>query len=424
MANYNSPPNKRIPTAEQLAAMVAAYEAGDSTTAIGKQVGASGTWVAERLKEHGVALRRPGAKPTPLDTDAIRSAYVERHQSITSIAQDMKLPYGAVRKALADQGIPIRKAHTTAPCDELRRLYADQQMTPARLAKHFGLSRSAIYTSLDRCGIERHSAETLDITDDELQIHLDAGLTDIEIANQYRVAAWNVRQRCRDAGLTRPPGGRFVSQIPVKPDDLDLQLAYITLQRSLSDIATEHKVTTRVVKLWLADDGIPTRDAGRNTRPGHSIAFSATQLADLYENKGWTTDQIAAHLGRSKKSVIFALHSFGVPLRRPGAGGPREQPLPLLTALYNDNELCDTLTTHNVAIVKRFGTPAERFPTKPELTDVLVAALYDNHGLSITQIELLTGHTATAIRHTTQTAGLALRSGGRSPWTLEHLNGS
>ena len=77
-----------------------------------------------------------------------------------------------------------------------------------------------------------------------------------------------------------------------------------------------------------------------------------------------------------------------------------------------------------VAIVKRFGTPAERFPTKPELTDVLVAALYDNHGLSITQIELLTGHTATAIRHTTQTAGLALRSGGRSPWTLEHLNGS
>jgi len=415
--------NRRVPTTAEVEMMAAAYTAGQTTVQIGATVGMSSGWVAERLKAAGLTLRTAGTQATPIDGAVVRKAYVDHNRPMTAIADELGVHLGAVRRALVDQGIAIRRHHHSIPCGELARLYVDQKMGTAAIADHFGLSRSQVFASLDRCGIEKRKPRSLDLTDQQLQTHLDDGLTDIEIADLYDVKAWNVRQRCRRSGLRRPPGGRFESQVPPKPDTLDLQLTYLHHQRSLSDIATQHHVTSRTVRRWLEAEGIEPREARRNTRPTGPSELPPTELRDFYTEQGWTTEEIAKHFGRSKKSVILALHHSGVPLRRPGAGGPRQHPIALVTALYDDADLCRTLKHHNIAIVPTFGTPSQRFPTRPDLSVALVKALYQHHGLSLTHIQLLTGHTGTSIRHIAQTAGIALRSGGRSPWVRENMAG-
>jgi len=403
--------------------MIDAYTSGQTTTQIADTMGMSGAWVAARLKENGVTLRKAGTRPKPIDADAVREAYIDQNKPMTEIADQLGVDPGAVRKALVEQGIPIRRHHQSVRCAELTKLYVDQNMTTTAIAKHLGVSQSQVFASLDRCGIEKRKPKTLELTDHQLQEHLDAGLTDNEIADLYDVKAWNVRQRCRQSDLRRPPGGRFTSQIPPKPKSLNLQQSYVEQQESLTAIATRHNVTARTVKHWLAAEGLEPREAGRETRPPHPNELAPHELRELYEQRGWTTDEIANQLGRSKKAVILALHHCGVPLRRPGAGGPRQHPIALLTALYNDTDLCHTLNQHHVPIVRDFGTPSQRFPHKPDLTPALVADLYQGHGLSLTHIQLLTGHTDTAIRQVAQTAGIALRTGARSPWVLEHLSG-
>jgi len=403
--------------------MTAAYRGGQTTVEIAASMGMSSGWVAARLKAAGLTLRKGGARRVTIDAVAVREAYVDQNRPMSAIAEQFGVNLGVVRRTLVDQGVPIRRHHQSVPCEELKALYVEKKMGTLAIAEHFGVSRSQVFTSLDRCAIPRRKPRAPEVSDQELQVHLDAGLSDIEIADLYAVKAWNVRERCRQAGLRRPPGGRFVSQVPPKPAALDLQQVYVEQCQSLSAIATEHNVTANTVKHWLEADGIQPREAGRDTRPANPGELSPTQLRDLYLVKGWTSEEIAAHLGRSKKLVILALHHAGVPLRRPGAGGPRQTPVALLTALYDDVEVCDTLTGHNVPIVRTFGTPSQRFPVKPELTRSLVAALYQQHGLSLLHIHLLTGHTSSAVRGIAQTTGLVLRAGGRSPWVLDNMTG-
>jgi len=412
MGNPNPPPNKRVLTVQEVSALVKAYKDGSTTSEIGVSMGMSDSWVANRLKENGVTLRGSHARVKRVDMREARKGYVKEQKSMTEVAQTLGVPASTLRKALVSAGIPIRRNHVSVSREALEDLYVQQKMTPTQIAERLGVRTAVVYAALDRCSIARH---TLDISNTKLNQHLQAGLSDTEIAELYGVKAWNVRQQCRQAGLQRPPGGRFASTIPDVPESLNLLQSYVKEGKSLTQIATQHQVSTRTVKLWLESAGVEIRTAGRNTRPPPGAKMTPAKLRKLHEKQEWTAAAIAAHFGRSKKVVIMAMHNAGIAVRR-GSGATRTSPVPLLTALYSDASVRAALRRHQFPLVETFGTLNKRFPNPPDLTADLVSQLYNGLGLSLTHIELLTGHHDSEIRRIAQLEGLRLRDGGRSPW--------
>ena len=90
----------------------------------------------------------------------------------------------------------------------------------------------------------------------------------------------------------------------------------------------------------------------------------------------------------------------------PCSRGPSE--IELLTALYADPEVRGVLEKHGVSVVTLTGPLWKRFPAPQPLTADLVSDLYEDCGLGLHHIELLTGRPAAA-------AGAVLRAGGIKP---------
>jgi hypothetical protein len=99
----------------------------------------------------------------------------------------------------------------------------------------------------------------------------------------------------------------------------------------------------------------------------------------------------------------------------PSWRGPSE--IELLTALYADPEVRQVLDRHGVPVVSLAGPAWKRFPAPQPLTAGLVSDLYEGCGLSLHQIELLTGRPSAAVGALLRASGIKLRPpGGRSPF--------
>lgn len=119
-------------------------------------------------------------------------------------------------------------------------------------------------------------------------------------------------------------------------------------------------------------------------------------------------DEVMAHL--SKRDRRPASRTGRSPSR-----GPSE--VELLTALYADPEVRGVLEKHGVSVVTLTGPLWKRFPAPQPLTADLVSDLYEDCGLGLHHIELLTGRPAAAAGAVLRAKGIALRPArGRSPF--------
>jgi hypothetical protein len=196
-----------------------------------------------------------------------------------------------------------------------------------------------------------------------------------------------------------------------------LRTLYSELGLSSTVIGQLLSMPPRTVRARLAEAGIPRRAPGNRPRSSRRIHPFA-DLDALYVQAGLSANEVARLLGSSRSTVLRNVHDAGLPVR---VGGPRPRRGPdqieLITALYDDEQVFATLRRHAVPVRVPGSRLWERFPEPVTLTEALLSDLYSDCGVSVTQIELLTGHPVPAIRRALVDAGIPLRApGGRSPF--------
>lgn len=200
---------------------------------------------------------------------------------------------------------------------------------------------------------------------------------------------------------------------------LDQLIAALYLLQRLpsTQIAELTGIPGRTVRARLRAWGVPMRTRGRFNREDR-VAVSAADLADLYVRAGLSADEAGKLLGVSHRIVLRSAHDQGLPVRV-GGPPPRRGPseIELITTLYADAQVRRVLARHGVPVVALAGAIWERFPTPHPLTAELVTDLYEDCGLSLHHIELLTGRPATAAAALLRATGIRARpAGGRSPF--------
>ena len=149
---------------------------------------------------------------------------------------------------------------------------------------------------------------------------------------------------------------------------------YIDEGHTLEDIAHRHHTSTPVVRTWLVEAGIPVKP---RTAREHRKHLDPALIAELYQEREWTSAEIAAHQDTTVNQILRTLHDHDIPVRR--GGPPARRPTadvidPRLTALYADPEITALLRRHRIPRRNRPGTITERFPTAITITDTFLRA--------------------------------------------------
>jgi len=164
---------------------------------------------------------------------------------------------------------------------------------------------------------------------------------------------------------------------------------------SINKIATVTGVGREFITRLLYE-AVPEASTGTARR--------TTRRADAGE---WL-DEVMADLTQEHQVPVTRVAS-------PSSRGPSE--IELLTALYADSEVRQVLDKHGIPVATLAGPVWKRFPGPQPLTAGLVSDLYEGCGLSLHNIELLTGRPAAAAGAVLRASGVTLRPpGGRSPF--------
>ncbi|MGH3404048.1 MAG: hypothetical protein ACRDRJ_16325 [Streptosporangiaceae bacterium] len=242
-----------------------------------------------------------------------------------------------------------------------------------------------------------------------------------KIAGITRADRGRVTRLLREAGITVTPHGtgRRLSRRTTATERLDQLMArlYLEDRMSTTQIAELTGMPDHAVLYRLHGRGVPIRTRGRNNREDRTV-LSDEAVAAAYVNTGLSADEAGRLLGVSGKILLRSAHDHGLPVRMggaPPARGPSE--VELLAILYGDSEVRRVLDRRGVPAVEAPGPISERFPSPHPLTEQLVLDLYEGCGLSLRQIELLTGRPAAAAGALLRSSGIKLRpAGGRSPF--------
>jgi hypothetical protein len=233
--------------------------------------------------------------------------------------------------------------------------------------------------------------------------------------DRHRVAAL-----LHEAGIAvRPRGSGRKPRRTAEDERLDALMTtlYIRQRMPSTQIAELTGLPDYAVRDRLRSNGVPIRTRGGNNREDRAVV-SADDLAVLYLEAGMSADETGKVLGVSRKIVLRAAHEHGLPVRvggAPPARGPAE--IELLAALYSDPDVARILDRHGITVVREAGPIWKRFPAPRPLTAALVNDLYQECGLSLHHIELLTGQPTAAAAALLRASGLPLRNaGGRSPF--------
>ena len=192
---------------------------------------------------------------------------------------------------------------------------------------------------------------------------------------------------------------------------------YVDQGRTLEQIARGQHTSKGVVRAWLTDAGIPVKP---RTSREHRKHLDPVLIAELYQEREWSSAQIAAHQDVTVKLVLRTLHDHGVPVRR--GGPPPRHPVddvdPRLTALYADPEITALLRRHRIPRRNRPGTITERFPTAAAVTEAFLRKAYLDVGLATTHIEQLTGQPMERILSLMRAHAIPVRPPSFSPWLV------
>lgn len=173
---------------------------------------------------------------------------------------------------------------------------------------------------------ERRPVTPAPLTLEQLhELHVVRQLSDEEIAAKVggEVLAWHIRLRRRELGIVRGAAKRRKPPGRPAPAAAVLRELYETQGRTLSQIGRHFRTSAPAVKAWLLDAGIEVKPrTTRDTR--HRL--DPVQVHELYEERLWTSGEIAAHLDTSRHVVLRTLHENDVPVC--GSGLPGGHPTP------------------------------------------------------------------------------------------------
>ncbi len=240
----------------------------------------------------------------------------------------------------------------------------------------------------------------------------------------YRIAAI--------VGISRQRVGRLLRRagVPVKPRGAGRRRAaadpavvaalkdlYLRFRLTSGQIASLTGIPERTVRDRLRADGVTMRSRGRCNREDRQTV-AADVLTDLYVRAGLTAAETGSTLGVHRRIVLRTAHDLGLPVRI-GGPAPRAGPteIELVDALYADSMVRRVMARHGLPRMSAAGPISQRFPAPLAINPELAAELYDECGLGLRHIELLTGQPGDTVRAMLHRHGVKLRgSGGRSPF--------
>ena len=408
---------------------------GHNTTEIAAQLGRSPTTIRQWLRQAGIPPpppRRPrGPRLPPLDPGVLHALYVQQRHAVTAIAAELRVSPDRVRAGLDAAGIAqrssrgeeSRKRLATLTGAQLREMYLARGRSAAHIAGELGCSRGQVDAALRLHDIPRRRpgaspAPPLLLDRDTLRVlYVTQRLEDAEIGARYWVPAHRVRLRRRALGVARPPAAPPHPPLPSPPPADQLARLYLTERRTLAQIGRRYHTSSRGVRRWLLQAGIPVR---ARTSRAHRKHLDVAVLRTLYTDREWTAAQIAHELDSTIHLVLRSLHENAIPVRT--GGPPRRLECPdseqLLTALYTDPDVTALLTAHHVPRRPDPGSVTDRFPTPAPLTAALLREAYTGIGLAARHIELLTGQPAGQILDTLHALEITVRRSGLSPWLV------
>ena len=396
---------RKLPPLEE---WVARYVDGGGTAAeIGASYSVAANTVIRSLKRAGIERRPAKVRQRPLDDSSVLACYVDEGLSVRDTADRLGVSVPRVR-SLVDQLGVIRRGFDSSTVDRAR--FEKRYRSGASLddlAAEFGLPGGHVKLAIREFDLPaRPTHPTLNISDDRLRALVRQGRSDSDIAAAHGVAVAQVVERRRQAGIHRP----------VHP--LHIPVSRARLQRLLgsgvtrAEIATRYHVPLATVTRWCMHYGLDV--AKRRGSAPVAVALDPTELRRLYLKEQWSAAQIGAELGVDRTLVVFALHTYRIPVRL--AGRRMHDAVVVLDALYADADVVATLRRHDVPLRRRAGSLSQRFRRPVPLTEQLVVDLYQGLGLSAAHISLLTGHGRSVVLDALRRSGTPARSGSRSPW--------
>lgn len=412
----------------------AALDEGLRTEQIADRLGCSPTTVQDILRQRGwspppARPRGPSRNLPPVPSrDQLQALYVDEKLTVGQIAQQAGISAGRVTRALAEYGIPSRRPGWTngAPpppitAEQLNDLYVRQDLRIDQTAAALSTTSTRVRAALRRCQIpirpERRPLPPAPLTADELtDLYVRQRLDDKAIGARLQMSAWRVRQRRDELGVRRPASTPPHPPAVAAPPAKELEVLYLGQGLTLKQIARRFHTAAPKVREWLVEAGIPVKP--RTTRATRKQPDPA-QVRELYVDREWSSNEIAAHLDVSQQQVLRVLHEHGVPVRR---GPSRRHPHPdsaRLTALYEDPDVRALLRRHGIPHRRVTGGIAERFPRPYPLTYEMLTEGYLVIGLSAAHLEQITGNSQETVYNSLHANGIVLRPAGSfSPWFL------
>ncbi|MDA8295419.1 MAG: hypothetical protein M0004_02315 [Actinomycetota bacterium] len=252
------------------------------------------------------------------------------------------------------------------------------------------------------------------------RLYLDEGLSTYAIAERLELDRQRVTRLLKSVGVeVRPRGSGRRRRNGGRDPGLDALICqlYIDEEMSSEEIGAKLGIAGRAVRARLAMLGVERRPRGGVHRTDRRT-IDPDQLESLYLCAGLTADEIGERLGVSRHIVLRAAHDLDRPVHPGGMPSVRgELDVRTITALYDDPQVVDVLTSFAVPMVRVPGTIWERFPTPVALTPELVHRLYEDCGLSHRHIEIVTGVPAVSVARFLRACGISPRpAGGLSPF--------
>ena len=249
-------------------------------------------------------------------------------------------------------------------------------------------------------------------------LYLCQGLSTYRIAAIVGISRQRVGRVLRRTGVPVKPRGAGRSRKAADPAVVAaLKDLYLRFRLTSGQIASLTGIPERTIRDRLRADGVTMRSRGRCYREDRRTVPADT-VADLYVRAGLTAAETASTLGVHRRVVLRTAHDLGLPVRI-GGPAPREGPteIELVGALYADPVVRRVMARHGIPRIPAAGPISQRFPAPLAISPELAAELYDECGLGLRHIELLTGQPGDTVRAMLHRHGVKLRRpGGRSPF--------
>lgn len=261
-------------TPEQIAAMAARYKAGATIRQVATRVGRSIGTVRAVLRDAGVIVRQhqPGRKPIPWTPEQI-AAMVAEYQAgatIREVAARAGHGYSTVHGVLREAGVSIRargriSSFATDKAPELVAAYCRGESLDTLRAR-YGISRQRVRAVLDEAGVDRRQ-RLLSWTPEQLAAvvtEYQEGASARDVAARHGCSPTAVQRALRQAGVTLRPGGFPPRSLtPVQIEDL---VAGYRDGQSMGTLARGYRIGFVRVRALLIDAGVELRPHGGDRR--------------------------------------------------------------------------------------------------------------------------------------------------------------